>query len=204
MLAFASAVFFLIITPGPGVMSAAGVGAGYGFRSGVSYIGGLWFGNLVVGLIVVSGLWAMLLTIPGLRLVFGIASLCYLGYLALRIAAAGSEIRFIGANRAPGFRAGTLLQFINPKAYAVNTFLFSNFAFMPQSWIGEVSLKLLILNLIWIPIHFAWLQAGIALHRLDLAPSRQRAINFAMAASLLIVVLLAAREILAPGLQAGL
>ena len=124
-------------------MSAAGVGAGYGFRPGVRYIGGLWFGNLVVGLVVISGLWAMLLTIPGLRLVFGIASLCYLGYLALRIAAAGSEIRFIGANRAPGFRAGTLLQFINPKAYAVNTFLFSNFAFMPQSWLGEVPLAAL-------------------------------------------------------------
>ena len=29
MLEFAAAVFFLIVTPGPGVLSTAGVGAGY-------------------------------------------------------------------------------------------------------------------------------------------------------------------------------
>ena len=197
MLAFASAVFFLIITPGPGVLSAAGVGAGFGFRAGAGYIGGLWFGNLMVGLIVISGLWTLLLAIPGLRLVLGIASLCYLGYLALRIASAGSNIHFVGASSAPGFGAGTLLQFINPKAYAVNTFLFSNFAFLPSSWITEVSIKLLIFNAIWIPIHFAWLQLGITLHRLELSRSRQRIVNIAMAASLIIVVLIAAWDMVA-------
>lgn len=196
MLAFAAAVFFLIITPGPGVLSAAGVGAGYGFKSGAKYIGGLWFGNLMVGLIVISGLWAVLITIPGLRLGLGIASLCYLAYLALRIASAGSSIRFVRASGAPGFAAGTLLQFINPKAYAVNTFLFSNFAFYPQSLLFEIIIKILILNAIWIPIHFTWLQIGIVLHRLELAPARQRMVNVAMAASLMLVVLIAAHELL--------
>lgn len=195
LLAFSSAVFFLIITPGPGVLSAAGVGAGFGFRPGARYIGGLWLGNLMVGLIVISGLWTLLLTVPGLRIALGIASLCYLGYLALHIATAGSAIRFTGAASAPGFGAGTLLQFINPKAYAVNTFLFSNFAFYPSSWVFEVGIKLLIFNAIWIPIHFAWLQAGIVLHRLELAPARHRIVNAAMAASLMIVVLIAAWEL---------
>ncbi len=203
MLAFASAVFFLIITPGPGVLSAAGVGAGYGLRPGARYIGGLWFGNLMVGLIVISGLWTLLLAIPGLRLVLGVASLCYLGYLALRIATAGSDVRFAGAATAPGFMAGTLLQFINPKAYAVNTFLFSNFAFFPSSWSTEVAIKLLILNAIWIPIHFAWLAAGITLHRLELAPARQRLVNYAMAASLMAVVLIAAWELARSDIVAG-
>ncbi|NNE62962.1 MAG: LysE family transporter [Gammaproteobacteria bacterium] len=196
MLAFAAAVFFLIITPGPGVLSAAAVGAGYGFKSGAKYIGGLWFGNLMVGLIVISGLWAVLITIPGLRLGLGIASLCYLAYLALRIASAGSSIRFVRASGAPGFAAGTLLQFINPKAYAVNTFLFSNFAFYPQSLLFEIIIKILILNAIWIPIHFTWLQIGIVLHRLELAPARQRMVNVAMAASLMLVVLIAAHELM--------
>jgi len=203
LLAFASAVLFLIITPGPGVLSAAGVGAGYGFGPGARYIGGLWFGNLMVGLIVISGLWALLLAIPGLRLVLGIASLAYLGYLSFRIASAGSSIRFGRATNAPGFGSGTLLQFINPKAYAVNTFLFSNFAFYPSSWLFEVGIKLLILNAIWIPIHFAWLQVGIVLHRLELQPSRQRMVNFAMAASLAVVVLIAAWELAVDSLAIG-
>ena len=194
MFAFASAVFFLIITPGPGVLSAAGVGAGYGFRAGMNYIGGLWFGNLMVGLIVISGLWTLLLTIPGLRLVLGAASLCYLGYLALRIATAGSRIGFARASSAPGFGTGTLLQFINPKAYAVNTFLFSNFAFYPSSWIFEVIIKLRILNAIWIPIHFAWLKAGIILHRLELSQEKHRVVNIGIATSLMVVVLIAAGD----------
>lgn len=204
MLAFASAVLFLIITPGPGVLSAAGVGAGYGFLAGTRYIAGLWFGNLIVGLIVISGLWTLILTIPNLRIILGIASLLYLGYLALRIASAGASIRFGGVSKAPGIGAGTLLQFINPKAYAVNTFWFSNFAFMPSSWIAEVSIKLLILNAIWIPIHFAWLQLGIVLHRLELSAARQRMINFTMAALLMVVVLIAAWEMITPGPEAGM
>jgi threonine/homoserine/homoserine lactone efflux protein len=195
LLAFASAVFFLIITPGPGVLSAAGVGAGFGFRSGASYIGGLWLGNLIVGLVVISGLWTLLAAIPGLRLVLGIASLCYLGYLAFRIATAGSDIRFAGVSSAPGFGAGALLQFVNPKAYAVNTFLFSNFPFYPTSWFFEVGIKLLIFNAIWIPIHFTWLQAGIVLHRLELTPAQHRLVNIVMALSLVCVVLIAAWEL---------
>ena len=35
MLTFAAAVFLLIVTPGPGVLSTAGVGAAYGFRAGL-------------------------------------------------------------------------------------------------------------------------------------------------------------------------
>ncbi|MEC8551875.1 MAG: LysE family translocator, partial [Pseudomonadota bacterium] len=32
MLTFAAAVFLLIVTPGPGVLSTAGVGAAFGWR----------------------------------------------------------------------------------------------------------------------------------------------------------------------------
>lgn len=39
MLAFAAAVFFLIITPGPGVLSTAGVGSGYGVKAGTRCAG---------------------------------------------------------------------------------------------------------------------------------------------------------------------
>ena len=190
--AFAAAVFFLIITPGPGVLSAAGVGAGHGFHAGSRYIAGLWLGNLSVSLIVISGLWAFLATIPGLRLTLALLSLGYLFYLAARIALANTEIRFGRIAEAPGIVAGLLLQFINPKAYAVNTFLFTNFPFAPANYGFEVSVKLLIFNLIWIPIHFAWLQAGVTLQRLDLAPAAHRAINVAMAVSLALVVSIAA------------
>lgn len=192
MLTFALAVFFLIITPGPGVLSLAGVGAAFGFRHGSRYLLGLFLGTNLVCLGVITGLAAVMLAEPGVRTVFYVISVGYLVYLAFRIAFAGSKVAFIERTTPPGIKGGMLLQAVNPKAYAVNTALFSAFAFMPETPGLEVALKLLILNTIWTAIHFLWLWVGITLRRLDLPEKMQRAINIGMAASMLIVVALAA------------
>lgn len=192
MLSFAAAVFFLIITPGPGVLSAAGVGAAYGMRAGLSYVLGLFIGNNLVIAAVVSGLAALILASPTIRTVLFIASTAYLLYLALRIAFAGSRVAFVEARAQPGVMAGILLQPINPKAYAVNTALFSGFSLFPDALMAEVVWKLLIVNVIWVPIHVAWVWFGATLKRLDLPDRTQTRINYAMAASMLIVVVIAA------------
>jgi len=175
MLTFAAAVFFLIITPGPGLR----------------YVTGLCVGNFLVGLAVVSGLAAIALAVPGIREGLMVASGAYLLYLAARIAFAGARVAFIERSHPPGAWGGIMLQVINPKAYAVNTALFTGFAFLPQAALAEVGVKFLILNLIWIPIHLGWLWAGVSLHRLNLAPRTQRVINVGMALSMLAVVGLA-------------
>ena len=192
MLTFAAAVFFLIITPGPGVLSTAGVGSGFGFSAGLRYVLGLFFGSNLVAVLVVSGLAAAVLAVPMLRVVLLYASAAYLFYLAMRIAFAGSKVAFIERSQPPGIGGGVLLQVINPKAYAVSTALFSGFAFLPEAAALEVALKFLILNLIWVPIHLGWLWAGVSLHRLDLSDRAQFAINMVMALSMLAVVALAA------------
>jgi len=189
MFVFAAAVFLLIITPGPGVLSTAGVGAAFGWRHGLFYVSGLCVGTNMVGLAVISGLAAVILAEPDVRTVLLFASSGYLGYLALRISLAGSRIAFIRTT-APGFFAGLTLQFINPKAYAVNTALFSSFAFYPASFAVETALKLVIMNIVWLPVHLAWLYAGVKVNSLDLPPRIQRAINLGMAACLLAVVIL--------------
>lgn len=193
VLTFAAAVFFLIVTPGPGVLTTAGVGSGFGWRAGLRFLAGLFVGTNGVALIVISGLWAVVTATPGLRAVLAILSVLYFGWLAAKIAlAGGGRLAFIQPQQAPGFANGVVLQFINPKAYAVNTFLFTDFAFYPDSLWVEVALKLVIVNTIWIPIHLGWLGAGVTLRRLDLPPGVQRGINVGMALSLIAVVLLAA------------
>ena len=188
MFEFAAAVFFLIITPGPGVLSTAGVGSGFGYRAGLAYVSGLWAGNNVVAGLVISGVAAAALGLPWLRALLLWGSAAYLLWLASKIAFAGTRVAFIHPESAPGFWNGLALQPINPKAYAVNTALFSGFAFMPSALAAETAIKLAILNAIWIPIHIAWLWAGVTLRRLDLAPAVQRTINMAMAAAMLAVV----------------
>ena len=191
MITFAAAVFFLIITPGPGVLSAAGVGAAYGMRSGLNYVTGLFIGNNLVILAVISGLAAVVLAVPWVRIVLFALSTAYLLYIALRIAFAGSSIRFITVQSKPGVLAGILLQPINPKAYAVNTALFSGFAMFPDALVAEALWKLVIVNAIWLPIHVLWVWFGTVLQKLELQPQQHRLINMAMASSMLFVVALA-------------
>lgn len=191
MLTFAAAVFFLIITPGPGVLSTAGVGSGFGARAGARYVGGLFIGTNLVAIAVVSGLAAVLLADARLRTMLFLLSVAYLFYLATRIAFAGSRLAFIERQRPPGIYGGIALQVINPKAYAVNTTLFTGFSFLPGNLAAETAVKFLIINAIWVPIHFLWLWAGIKLGQLDLPRRTHMAINVAMAVSMLAVVGLA-------------
>jgi len=199
VITFALAVFLLIATPGPGVLSTAGVGAGFGYNAGLRYVFGLFIGTNIVALGVITGLAAIVLSVPALRWILMGASLLYLIYLAARIAFAGSKIGFIAATVAPGVGAGILLQAINPKAYVVNTSLFTGFPYAPENLTFETITKLLIVNAIWIPLHLGWLWAGASLHRLNLSDRSQRRINFIMAASMLAVVALA----LASGLRSN-
>ena len=191
MINFAIAVFFLIITPGPGVLSVAGVGAAFGFKSGVRYITGLFFGTNLVALAVVSGLATIVLSNNLLRLFLMLCSSSYLLFLAYRIALSGSTISFSKAERKPGIIDGIFLQLVNPKAYAVNTAMYTGFLIYPNTIALEIVVKFIIMNLIWFPIHFFWLFVGVYLKGLNLSAKLQFKINLLMAFALVVVVILA-------------
>jgi len=190
MLTFAITVFLLIVTPGPGVLSTAGFGAAYGYKKSLRYVFGLFLGTNLVFLAVATGLIAILLSIPSLRIFLLILSTFYLFYLASKIALAGSNIAFIKAKSPPGIISGVLLQAINPKAYVVNTTLVSGFAFYQSSFAIELVIKFFIMNSIWIPLHLLWLYVGTVLHELNLSIKNQRIINLMMSLSMILVVVI--------------
>ncbi len=192
MLLFATFVFLLIITPGPGVLSLAGVGAAFGRRAGLGYMTGLYIGNAAVALIVVTGLAAILLGAPWMRTVLSAISTGYLLYLAARIALAQTKLAFLEMGKAPSLVNGITLQLVNPKAYAVNTVLFANFEIWPEALGLELTVKFIILSVIWTAIHGLWLWAGIVVQGMNLAPKIQQRVNIAMALSMLAAVALAA------------
>lgn len=174
------------------MLSTAGVGSGFGAKAGLRYLAGLFIGTNLVAFAVVSGLAAAVFSIPHARTVLLSASVAYLLYLAFRIASSGSKIAFIETAKPPGIPGGITLQIINPKAYAVNTALFTGFAFWPESPMGEILVKIAVINVIWIPIHLLWLWAGVSLQKLALPGRTQKFINYAMALAMLAVVGLAA------------
>lgn len=191
MLVFLSAVFFLLITPGPGVLSTAGVGASFGQAAALRYLTGLFIGTNLVALAVVTGVAGIALAMPIVRPVLLYASIAYLTYLALRVAMAGSKIAFIERQSAPGILDGIALQAINPKAYVVNTTLFAGLPLGFSHTAVEIITKFILINVVWIPIHLLWMMLGISLKRMDIAPAKQRVISVLMGLSLLVVVALA-------------
>jgi len=190
MVTFAFSVFLLIVTPGPGVLSTAGFGAAYGFKKSLRYVFGLFLGTNLVFFAVATGLIAILLSTPSLRIFLLILSTFYLLYLASKLALAGSKIVFIKAKSPPGIISGILLQAINPKAYVVNTTFVSGFAFYQSNFAVELIIKFFIMNSIWIPLHLLWLYVGTVLYELNLSNRNQRVINIMMSISMVVVVVI--------------
>ena len=190
MIIFSIAVFFLLITPGPGVLSTAGVGSTYGYRSGIRYVFGLFLGTNIVALLVISGLASIIFSYPIIRNISLFSSSIFFLYLALNIILKGSKLNFLKSQIIPGIKHGIVLQLINPKAYIVNLAFYSGFAFYSSNFLIEILLKLLISNLIWIPIHLIWLYAGVLFYELSLSENIKNIIRYMMGVSLIFVVIL--------------
>ena len=192
MIAYIIISFLMMVTPGPGVLSLAGVGAGFGWRVGMMYLIGLFFGTNGVALLVVLGFKQFLFEIEGVELTFLFLSLSYLSFLSWRIATSENKTGFKQSLKAPKLYEGIFLQFVNPKAYVVQGHLFVVLSLGIASYNVEIITKFIIVNSIWIPIHLFWLWLGISLKRWSLASNKQVWVNRGMGLSLFAVVILSA------------
>ena len=184
--------FLMMVTPGPGVLSLAGVGAGFGWKVGMMYLIGLFFGTNGVALLVVLGFKQFLFEIDGVEITFLLLSLSYLSFLSWRIAISDNKTSFKQSLKAPRLYEGIFLQFVNPKAYVVQGHLFVVLSLGMASYSNEIIVKFIIVNSIWIPIHLLWLWLGISLKKWSLAVNKQIWVNRGMGLALFAVVILSA------------
>lgn len=184
--------FLMMVTPGPGVLSLAGVGAGFGWKVGMMYLIGLFFGTNGVALLVVLGFKQFLFEIDGVEITFLLLSLSYLSFLSWRIATSDNKTGFKQSLKAPRLYEGIFLQFVNPKAYVVQGHLFVVLSLGMASYSNEIIVKFIIVNSIWIPIHLLWLWLGISLKKWSLAVNKQIWVNRGMGLALFAVVVLSA------------
>ncbi len=189
MIAFALAVFFMIVTPGPAVLALAGVGAVFSYKDGLRFLIGLTIGYLLVWIIVITGLASVIFSIPFMRIIFLIISSGYLIYLSFKIMMNRSKTAFTKPKNLPKIYDGIVLQLVNPKAYAFHSILYSGFVIFPNNLVLETFIKFLIMNAVWIPLHLFWLSMGVLVKSLDLEDSIQRKVNILMGGSLMIVAI---------------
>ena len=192
MIAYIVISFLMMVTPGPGVLSLAGVGAGFGWKVGMMYLIGLFFGTNGVALLVVLGFKQFLFEIDGVEITFLLLSLSYLSFLSWRIATSDNKTGFKQSLKVPRLYEGIFLQFVNPKAYVVQGHLFVVLSLGMASYSNEIIVKFIIVNSIWIPIHLLWLWLGISLKKWSLAVNKQIWVNRGMGLALFAVVILSA------------
>jgi threonine/homoserine/homoserine lactone efflux protein len=168
-------------SPGPATMSVTTVGAAFGFRRSIGYLGGIVLGTSGVLLAVAAGVVTILLSVPRLAPVLIFASAGYMLYLAYKIATAPPLSRRDGSARAPSLAEGFLLAIANPKAYVAITAVFAGTALGLRSAMLEATLKTATLVVMIVLIHVAWLLAGTAFARLLSQPRASRIANIVFA-----------------------
>jgi threonine/homoserine/homoserine lactone efflux protein len=188
-LILASAV--IMGSPGPSTISVTAVGAAFGVRRSLPYACGLILGTIAVLLMVALGVVAIVVSIPfGARLI-GAVSALYILFLAYKIATAPPLETGRAQGAAPPFAGGFLLAIANPKAYLAIAAVFAGTTIFAQSHGLDAAAKAVLLSLMIVIIHLAWLLTGASLSRLLCDPVSSRLINISLGAALVITTLLA-------------
>lgn len=186
ILGFVLASLALLGSPGPGIAALVAVGRSCGPGLALRYFLALQVGLAVAAGISALGLVAVLQAFPPLRFLMMVGSTAYLVWLAWTIATAppaGGVGARDGAWRPWG---GFVLGITNPKAYLAFASLFGSFALLdPAHGLGDGSLKWLLVVAVILVVDAAWLVAGRALGRIEMAPRTERALNISMGLAIL-------------------
>lgn len=178
----------LVGSPGPNIMSLTAIGAAFGTRRGMAYMIGLDLGMVAVVALVASGLWAVVLSWPGITPAVTVAASAYLLYLAFRIATAPPISRTEAPGRAPGISAGVLLSLTNPKAYVAVAAVVSRFTLLPGRPVVDELVKGGLFLALVVIVNVLWLASGSLLARAVTDPRVGRWVNLTFAAVLVLSV----------------
>jgi threonine/homoserine/homoserine lactone efflux protein len=191
MLTFALAVTLLMLTPGPAVLMIANIGVNFNFRKGVPFVLGVIIGANVVAVSVMLGIATIINTYTLLRLILLTISSIFIFYLAVKILMKNPEEQKTSNFTKINFYDGLILQILNPKNYIVQITLFSGFLIGDDNFILEAVIKLLIANMIWLPMHLVWLILGVRINKMQLSKKILRILNMIMAGLLLSFIAMA-------------
>jgi len=191
MLTFALAVTLLMLTPGPAVLMIANIGVNFNFRKGLPFVLGVIIGANVVAVSVVLGIATVINTYTLLRLILLTISSIFIFYLAVKILMKNPEEQKTSNFTKINFYDGLILQILNPKNYIVQITLFSGFLIGDDNFILEAVIKLLIANMIWLPMHLLWLILGVRINKMQLSRKSLKILNMIMAGSLLSFIAMA-------------
>ena len=186
------AAFPLMGSPGPATVSLAATASVFGIRRSLWYLAGINLGTAAVLLMIATGITGILFAVPGVLPVLTVAALCYILYLAYKIATAPILSQDAADQSAPSMKGGLLLAIANPKAFAAIGAVYASVVIVPDSPGMDAAAKLAALFGVIVIVNTSWLVLGAFLARLLRHPRSGRAINVLFALLLVVTVVMAA------------
>lgn len=192
---FAGVLLFVVVavmTPGANNVMAATSGARFGLRGSAPLLLGLWTSMVAAIAVSAAGLGALLGTLPALVVALRVAGTAYLLWLAHRIAASGRPGGLDGTGGTggapPGFRAGVMVTWLNPKAWTVAITAAVSF-----SRIADPLLLAAVLTgtfaVVMVPNLVLWCAGGQVLGRVLRTERQWRILNGTLAALLVVSII---------------
>ncbi|WP_435136421.1 LysE family translocator [Pseudopelagicola sp. nBUS_19] len=114
-------------TPGPANMALLATGARFGFKAALPFVAGVALGKQLIIWPIGFGLMSIAQTTPWLFTILKLASVCYICWLAWKVANLRLDPHSAKVEVAPGFVAGLWVHPLNPKAWAMIVTGFTSF-----------------------------------------------------------------------------
>ncbi|MDR5907867.1 LysE family translocator [Franzmannia qiaohouensis] len=166
------------ISPGPVNLVCLSSGTRYPISRGLVFVTGATLGFVVLFLAVGLGLYSLLTMVPGLKDALRWAGVAFLLYLSVRLFRDDGRLPEGDATRAPGFMAGALMQWLNPKAWLASA---SGIGAYTGGDVGLLWLfAALYLPICWLSLG-SWVYAGAFLRRYVQRPGVLVAVNRGLA-----------------------
>ncbi|HCY98396.1 MAG: hypothetical protein A3D16_00375 [Rhodobacterales bacterium RIFCSPHIGHO2_02_FULL_62_130] len=174
--------FVTTVTPGPNNLMLMASGANFGFRRTLPHMLGIVGGLSVMALLVGAGLMALFDALPALNLVLKVASVCYLLWLALKIATAAPMAERDADSRPMTFLQAAAFQWVNPKAWAMCLSAITLYA--PDRTLLSVAIVACAFAVVCFPAISVWAWLGTVVRQWLSNATRLKVFNITMAALL--------------------
>lgn len=166
------------ITPGPINLICLSSGTRYSCSHGLAFATGASLSFIVMFIAVGLGLASLLAVVPGLETALRWAGVAFLLYLSFRLFGDNGQLAEDDSHQAPGFMAGALMQWLNPKAWLAAA---SGIGAYTGGELGQLWLFAgLYLPICWLSLG-SWVYAGAFLRRHVRRPVVLVAINRCLA-----------------------
>jgi len=154
-------VISMTATPGPANMAHLASGQSMGFKKSLPFLLGNAVGLLIMNISVGFGIGGILQTYPVISTAIrfaGTGYIIFLAYSLIKSSASGGS-----SKRSFSFSQGILLQFLNPKSWAMSVSAFSQFSDSQMPIVPQI-LGFALCFLFWQPIaHGLWTAAGVGI-----------------------------------------